>query len=62
MKSEAPMDPAKLYLPLPYPLPPTPHEAGDEPWMADVPRPGLDSHGRQFGENYPQMYGLTEAD
>lgn len=52
---------SKMYFPLPYKLPPKHYEAGDRPWMADYPFPGLDAYGKRRDDDFPPIYGFTES-
>ena len=47
-------------LPIPFALPPTRYQAGDQPWATDVPWPGLDSWGRTIFNPHGCHYGVLE--
>ena len=51
----------KLYLPLPFDVPPQRYDADDQPWTNDTLHEGIDAIGRQYGQPGWAMYGHRES-
>ena len=51
----------KLYIPLPFDVPPRRYDAYDQPWTNDTLHEGFDAIGRQCGQPGWAMYGHRES-